>query len=736
MAEKFNEWWKSPELSWIWPQQQPEQPVAQNGEIYTGAGEDGVVQPNQPAMAIGRAMLHEGETVKKNGQVIPNQDTLRKMEASGKYIGMQTGGNVNAANMRPEGYGKTEKPIPTASGALSTIYNAIPDTVKRDVKSEIAMSQTGQSVPEGYTTPIPAPTTETKQATGIGAVMTPEIAAKREAEKGTTPTDYYRDVMNMESPIYQAQYQKYAQDLSGAATAAQQAAQQEAAQRGLTQEAIGGMQTTMARDALQSASELGAERYLADIDKSFQAAGKYSDETWKTFDAMLDSGDTKNAEKTFNNMITGDNGKIDLSRVEDRINKNIRDGNTEEIVAMMDLIDSGLESGLYDEDTAKAFGAVVQEAMIGTLTENLGAHDIDVGAVFSDALANIEAGIDPEMNPEQTAAMENTIELLEAVSSKYSDQFQIFKHKAGITSLDDVTPENAEEFGNFAAALITQETAGELSAADREILKKYGVYNSLMDVALAVEQAAVETFEADINQDVSQGNINTIKSKYEDFIAQNPQLQGKYTLTDAINSLGSMKDENGQAVVPPDWMVKHLQEGEISADESNIVVDAIVGANASKNNPLTDTNIGKITYVENTAGEKIPVQLLGNTIVTKNGKKILKVRIRNLDTGVEEDWYPKYFDAQWINKEMRKAVDDDNYQWYTSHLPEALKKDIGLLAENYDRDFYDEYGNKVEAATEGAAKGFYPDITLWYDPEKTRMVAYNANRELLNEPED
>ena len=179
MPKRYTEWWKSlPENIWG--------SSAQNDGVgYTGAGPDGIVQPNKPIALMqaqnGPVMVHEGEGMIQNGnntQIVP-QSKLAQMESN--YQGMALGGNFITSKFTGTGPGYTPtNPLkPKTMPAIPV--PTTPPTPSRESRSVSAGDTGGRQ--RNTTTTTRMPPTQEPVSTGF----TDQAAMLENTGSGRTP---------------------------------------------------------------------------------------------------------------------------------------------------------------------------------------------------------------------------------------------------------------------------------------------------------------------------------------------------------------------------------------------------------------------------------------------------------------------------------------------------------------------------------------------------------------------
>ena len=199
-AKNLEEWWLS-----IPPEMYGGQPAAPSlpmGPIgSTGAGEDGVVQPDMPSHLVqtgqGPQLLHEGETLNQlpGGAVgvQPNQATLMEMQKQG-LPGMQVGGIYTPQRKSSEGFDwETLKNVPGANFTAEQIESMknYPIPAKQPSPEPIPeMPASVMDIIGGYMKQVPD---ERMIKPGLAETVTPqrqEIGVAPERQMAISPAEF------------------------------------------------------------------------------------------------------------------------------------------------------------------------------------------------------------------------------------------------------------------------------------------------------------------------------------------------------------------------------------------------------------------------------------------------------------------------------------------------------------------------------------------------------------------
>ena len=219
MAIGYTEWWRDSEIQkTFFPQ-----------EVDTGAGEDGIVQPNNPAGLVrttqGMRLVHEGERMRSlpdgRTQVIP-QAQLRQMQAQG---------------MKGFALGGIFEPIKTTLSGIDTSAQAAADRLKAQMAS--ASTATTSLVP-----PI------------ASANTTPPALVSPESQYRQSGMDFLKGLTIPDSDYYKGLWGRALNEQGGAAAAGTGALKQEAAQAGMSKEGIGTLSQMRQRDVEGNMSQL------------------------------------------------------------------------------------------------------------------------------------------------------------------------------------------------------------------------------------------------------------------------------------------------------------------------------------------------------------------------------------------------------------------------------------------------------------------------------------------------
>lgn len=344
MADNMMEWWKHPALAPVFGQIKPTQPTPiGNGSVYTGAGPDGIVQPDRPTMAIGNTMVHEDEILQPNGNVIPSpqttQEDLMRLEQGGGYagkkcggyIGMQAGGNssdvkrnltiTTEAYKRPEAKRGPQSVAQTRANSLGNIGNVESDrqvqidpitpikTPGLDQIQELQPQPAAREVKLDAITPIKAP-----GAQPVTTTPTPQV---KPVEPQVTPIQKMQGVMTLDDPYYRNYLNKITQDMGAAETAGAAAQAQLMAGQGAGAPAIGGAMTTRSRDAASQVSKFMGETATAAQTAAMQAAQVVQGMEDENFSSVLDMAaeDVPYEDERVQRMLdTNGDGVADISK--------------------------------------------------------------------------------------------------------------------------------------------------------------------------------------------------------------------------------------------------------------------------------------------------------------------------------------------------------------------------------------------------------------------------------------
>jgi hypothetical protein len=308
------EWWRLPEVAQIFggPTQQP--------IGYTGAGPDGVVQPNRPTQMVhtpsGPVMFHEGEATVQlpNGgvQVVP-QKRLQQMEKGGVipgykcggYVrGMATGGVLNPTgdieqDMRSAGQvinmgsvGSAPAPAPAPA----------PKITPKLLRPTLKPNEPGTSDAPGTSGAPDAPGTSSTSSTSD----TPGSPGSRV----TSGIDVIKQYATGTGPMYESIINRAINQNAGVGAAAQGAARQQAAQSGYSPEAVGSYMQVANRDVLGEASKLAGDLAGKSQVMQYGAAQDLVNNSWTAFSNAMAAGDTAGMASAFEGA-TGE--KLDTS---------------------------------------------------------------------------------------------------------------------------------------------------------------------------------------------------------------------------------------------------------------------------------------------------------------------------------------------------------------------------------------------------------------------------------------
>lgn len=604
--QQLTEWWKMDALAPIFGQQG----IA--NQVNTGAGPDGVVQPNQPAMAIGGTMVHEGETLGPDGQVTPapmgsqtpeDQAKLREMEATGQYNGMQFGGDSEEVS---DFVNQSNAIGPINDGADFSNYNPRKDTTAN------AKSFNAPALPQM------APATA-KPATEITAAAKPVVVPEMTGTKGApggepadpTALDKLKGVMTLDDPYFQSYMDKQTQDLAGAATARAAGAVQDAAARGAGPAAIGGLQTTMARDAMQQQGDVVAKTAIDAQGRAIDAAGQVMSESRLQYQDLLAAGDTEGAAKHFAESISAEG--VDLTRVEDDIQWAIENRGYEDMVGMFDNITSWAEAGLIDANTASALGGMMKNVMVKNLLAKADFSDTDTQGFIDELNTSAKTG-DP-LSPGAAAQFVATASLIESFSEQDEDVFNglVSEHP----ELKDGSDENTSKLGLIAKAYINQTNLKPNSSEAIAALKEYGLYDEALDEGLRVSRVKLDELNTLSEAIGESGSLSKFKTKYNQVVAGDPAFAKEHPMSEFIGQVDTFLDAEGKIVYPSADMVDELMT--LGVDGSDAVVDGgmltgdlwyenksdIYGSSKSERWSLNtgvanfvDANIGKIVMID------------------------------------------------------------------------------------------------------------------------------------------
>jgi len=566
---KVSEWYKDLPDG-IWSNKKKSQPAQPIG--YTGAGSDGVVQPNKAAHMMhtpnGPVMVHEGEATVQgpNGvQVVP-QAQLQKM--NDKVPGMATGGII------PSFPNTVTNPIPKPD----TVSQSTPPTI--GTKTPAFMMPTNDQINQGKTdlvqntadklvnaanpvsnifdpvgkTDKPAPITMAPKTPGT--IVQPETVIQPApsetadpitmADKGTpvapppaVPTDrgVGMDIMTQfakgEGPQFDAMVNRAIQVNGGSGAALTAALKQEGAQMGYSPEQMGAMLQMRARDIAGENSKLAGELAAAGRDLQLQAAQSLApmEKAWSDteFGRKADAATTalQNGDYgTFNEFLTS-NGlpAVDFSKAEagelfgiassiGDVIGNLPDNAPPEIVTTL----SGLWSGVMGEGWKKAG---IETAVPGF-------------QAAMDAIQNAEPEVDPE-NWWEFTRFANT-EIGSWINSTEGQNFMgdLADNPATAGLIDDVLAINemdpddvtsdlegkAEEVGGIVGAYWAMLYGGDnFSDAQRSILKKYGLYDEEKDAQFQSRKSEYET-EIQTNADNGLFTYDALSDEAKEYISE------------------------------------------------------------------------------------------------------------------------------------------------------------------------------------------------------------------------
>ena len=566
---KFFEWWKMPQIQSVMGLRQPG--VTPNGDINTGAGPDGIVQPNKPTMAIGNTMVHEDETLKPDGTVIPSaqtaitptdQDNLANLEQAGNFIGMQTGGtsadvgSVVRREIRPGSTPETTSTTPI-------------DTGSTNVQKNITTSGIGLNPVTPQMSPL------SNKTAAIGAkpidIKTPEIPkmyGTPEPEKSFTGLDKLKGVMKVEDPYFQNYMDKQLQDQAAADTARQAAATHDAASRGADAAAIGGMQQSMSRDAMQQQGDITAQTAIGQQEQAIGAARDVIAENRKVYTEMLDRGDTEGAAKYFADSINSDG--IDLSRVEDDIQWTIENRGYEDMVGMMDKIQSWVDSGVVDTQTAQTLGGVMKNSMFKAVLKKADFSETDTEAFMADLNTSIDTG-DP-VSPEVGAKLQALGNLVESFEEQHGDSFNTLATQH--SELFDGSEKNTDKLGLIAGAYINQQNAKPVSAEGIAALKEVGLYDEAMDESLRVDRVKLNELNTLAETAGGSGSFSKFKTQYDQIVAGDPAFAEEHPISEFVGQIESFQNAEGSVVYPSEEMVDEIMN--LGVDGSSALIDGSV----------------------------------------------------------------------------------------------------------------------------------------------------------------
>ena len=156
--------------------------------VYTGAGPDGQVNPNRPAMMVdgadGQHVLHEGELAVNQGNgktdVVPNQQLSQAMGAP-TQVAQTPQGQAQIADLQQ----RMALPGHALGGSFSTIMPFTSQIPKTTIPAQPKVDYT---VPSVGTTPVATTPTAQPAATPTTAIATPAPAATNSAPAATTTT--------------------------------------------------------------------------------------------------------------------------------------------------------------------------------------------------------------------------------------------------------------------------------------------------------------------------------------------------------------------------------------------------------------------------------------------------------------------------------------------------------------------------------------------------------------------
>lgn len=371
-----NEWWKNPELAFIYGNQNSPLETEYNtpnntiGQKYgfTGNGIDGISQPNKivpgkgrgdydvhetefifdanSTQAIGPELLKETMNAAKSGNLDLNKirEAVGQPPKQGYKCGgivkpsYQQGGIVPASPVSKNSYqqiSEINKPVsaigsqikskPTAKPIAKPITNnVINKNVIRnqpDIRAPKPVTPENPEDPENVT----IPNIDLKPIPDVEIEKIPEI--KPDVDPND-PTQFLIDIMGGDSDYIDLIKQRASQDVGGAGAAATAALKQEATQRGMSPEQIASMDISRQRDVEQNVSgvvgdiaeteaRMGVEAAKDVFAQQFAKDQFDYQQNMDQFNQQLIQGDYTNAAKTFNKIHGTD---IDFSKAIEKEN--------------------------------------------------------------------------------------------------------------------------------------------------------------------------------------------------------------------------------------------------------------------------------------------------------------------------------------------------------------------------------------------------------------------------------
>lgn len=271
------EWWKNPELAFIYGNQQqqqqtqqvPSETIGKSG--FTGNGPDGISQPNRrvpgvgnngsdkhesefnfdadSTQAIGPDVLQGAMQAAKSGTLDINK--MREAIGQSPKQGFQAGGLDPAKPLGQKPVGQNPVARKPMTSAPQTIGAPAP---KQPLGLNSTIPKPMSPKPLSPTPVDPGEITNIQDPVNIDPITIGDQTGDQSNINDST--DYLRDIMEGNSEYIQMLKDKAAQDMGGAGAAATAALKQEGAQAGMSPEQIASMGVTRQRDVEEQTGDV------------------------------------------------------------------------------------------------------------------------------------------------------------------------------------------------------------------------------------------------------------------------------------------------------------------------------------------------------------------------------------------------------------------------------------------------------------------------------------------------